>query len=157
VDQEARLGAGHAQRDVVEDHLGPAEHVEDAVAGGELDARLSLGLGHRRVRRGARGVLQVDGHGRSLPPGPGINRARRHPTRMDSMLGGMLGLAWLPAVLGVALVVAGVILAARMLAPGTEGRTRVGNIILTALAILGGVSLVAALALGTMHLGLRCC
>jgi hypothetical protein len=76
---------------------------------------------------------------------------------MDSMLGGMLGLAWLPAVLGVALIVAGVILAARMLAPGPEGRTRVGNIILTALAIIGGVSLVAALALGTMHLGLRCC
>lgn len=72
-------------------------------------------------------------------------------------MGGTLGLAWLPAVLGVALIVAGVILAARTLAPGPEGRSKVGNLILTALAIIGGVSLVAALALGTMHLGLRCC
>jgi hypothetical protein len=74
---------------------------------------------------------------------------------MDSMMGGMLGLAWLPALIAVALIVAGVVLVARMLAP--EGKTSVGSLILTALAIVGGVSLVAALALGTMHLGLRCC
>jgi len=76
---------------------------------------------------------------------------------MDSMLSGTMGLAWLPALLAVALIVAGVVLVARMLAPGPEGRASIGNLILTALAIVGGVSLVAALALGTMHLGLRCC
>jgi len=66
---------------------------------------------------------------------------------MDSMLSGTFGLAWLPALLGVALIVGGVIVAARMLAPGPEGRISIGNLVLTVLAILGGVSLVAALAL----------
>jgi hypothetical protein len=37
VDQELRLVARHALRDVVEDHLGPAEVREQAVAGGELE------------------------------------------------------------------------------------------------------------------------
>ena len=59
-------GPGHAQRDVVEDHLGPAEHVEDAVGGGELDARLALGLGHRRFLHRPRRGLHVDRHGFSL-------------------------------------------------------------------------------------------
>jgi hypothetical protein len=76
---------------------------------------------------------------------------------MDSMMAGTMGLAWLPALLAVALIVGGVVLVTRMLAPGPEGRMSIGNLVLTALAIVGGVALVAALAMGTMHLGLRCC
>ncbi len=42
VDQQVLLRARHAQGDVIVDHLGPAEVGEDAVAGGELDARPPL-------------------------------------------------------------------------------------------------------------------
>jgi bacteriorhodopsin len=73
-------------------------------------------------------------------------------------MGGTMGLAWLPALLAVALIVAGVVLAARMFAPGAPQQSAsIGHIIVTALAIIGGVALVVALAMGTMHLGMRCC
>jgi len=73
-------------------------------------------------------------------------------------MSGMMGLAWLPALLGVLLIVGGVVLMARMLGPGPDQRpASIANIVLTALAIVGGVALVAALAMGTMHFGLRCC
>jgi hypothetical protein len=47
IDEEANLWARHARGDVVEDHLDPAQHVEDAVARCELDTRLPLRVGHR--------------------------------------------------------------------------------------------------------------
>ncbi len=73
-------------------------------------------------------------------------------------MSGMMGLAWLPALLAVALIVGGVVLVARMLGPGSDQPSAsIGNIILTALAIVGGIALVAALAMGTVHFGLRCC
>ena len=52
VDQEVRLGARHAQRDVVVDQLAPAQVIEDAVGRGEPDAGVPL-LG--RVAARARG------------------------------------------------------------------------------------------------------
>ncbi len=55
VDQEGAFLARHLQRDVIVDHLGPAEHVEHAVAGGELLAGLPLGSGHG-------GIAQRGGH-----------------------------------------------------------------------------------------------
>jgi hypothetical protein len=77
---------------------------------------------------------------------------------MDSMMGGMMGFGWLPMLIGVALVVGGVVLVVRLLTPnGPQAAGGVGNIILTVLAVIGGVALVAALAMGTMHFGMRCC
>src|SRR6185369_3959394 len=67
IDQEPNLGSGHARRDVVEDHLDPAQHVEDAVAGRELHASLPLGIGHRHRLRRARRLLEIDRHRFSLP------------------------------------------------------------------------------------------
>src|SRR5688572_23984 len=63
IDQEPDLRSGNTHRDVVENHLHPAEHVEDAVGGGQLDARLALGFRHRRFLHRSRRGLQVDGHG----------------------------------------------------------------------------------------------
>src|SRR5882672_7112055 len=63
IDQEARLRAWHAQRDVVEDELVPAEHVEDAIGGGELDAQRLLLLRHRQLFYGTSGGLIDAGHG----------------------------------------------------------------------------------------------
>jgi len=72
---------------------------------------------------------------------------------MDSMMVG-----WLPMLIGVALVVAGVVLVVRLLTPsGAQPAGGVTNIILTVLAVIGGIALVAVLAMGTMHFGMRCC
>ena len=59
VDQELRTAVaadrfGQTQRDVVVNHLGPAQHVEDAVAGGQLDACLLF-----------QGMVVVECHGGS--------------------------------------------------------------------------------------------
>ena len=77
---------------------------------------------------------------------------------MDSMMSGMMGFGWLPMLIGVALVIGGVVLAVRLLTPsGPQGARGISNIVLTALAVIGGVALVAVLAMGTMHFGMRCC
>ena len=60
--RNTRSRPGHAQRDVVEDHLGPAEQVEHPVAGGQLHAGLPLGVGHRdggSSRRGFSCIVSV--------------------------------------------------------------------------------------------------
>ena len=77
---------------------------------------------------------------------------------MDSMMGGVMGFGWLPMLLGSVLVVGAVVLVVRLLTPsGPSASGGIGNIILTALAVIGGVALVAVLAMGTMHFGMRCC
>ncbi len=63
IDEEMLLRPRHAQRDVVEDQLDPAQHVEDAVRGGELDARLALGIADRRRFCGTRRGLEINAHG----------------------------------------------------------------------------------------------
>ncbi len=92
------------------------------------------------------------------------NAARRGQTSnmtngsMDSMMSGVMGFGWLPMLIGVALVVGAVILVVRLLTPsGPQATGGVGNIVLTVLAVIGGVALVAVLAMGTMHFGMRCC
>jgi hypothetical protein len=62
VDEEPDLGPRHPHRDVVEDHLDPAEHVEDAIAGRELHPRLPFGVGHGKRLRRSRRILEIDGH-----------------------------------------------------------------------------------------------
>ena len=52
IDEEVPPRAGHAQRDVVEDHLGPAEHVENTIARRQLDAGIPLLAGHLRLALG---------------------------------------------------------------------------------------------------------
>jgi hypothetical protein len=70
---------------------------------------------------------------------------------MDSMLGGVLGLGWLPALLAVVLIAAGLMLLMRRFAPDGRAAGGVAGLILTALAVAGGVVLVAALAAGTLR------
>ena len=77
---------------------------------------------------------------------------------MDSMMGGVMGFAWLPMLIGVVLVVGAVVLVVRLLtSSGPQASGGTGNIVLTVLAVIGGVALVAVLAMGTMHFGMRCC
>jgi hypothetical protein len=77
---------------------------------------------------------------------------------IDSMMGGVMGLGWVLAIVAVFLVVTAVVLLMRVKAPGeTAGPGGVSNIILTVLAAIGGIALVAVLAMGTMHFGMRCC
>src|SRR2546427_10105772 len=77
---------------------------------------------------------------------------------MDSMMGGMMGFGWLPMLIGVVLVVGAVALMVRLLTPsGPSASGGIGNIILTVLAVIGGVALVAVLARGTLHFGMRGC
>jgi hypothetical protein len=77
---------------------------------------------------------------------------------MDSMMGGMMGFGWLPMLIGVALVVGAVVLVVRLVTPsGPQAAGGIGKIVLTVLAVIGGVALVAVLAMGTMHFGMRCC
>ena len=66
VDEETDFGARHSRSDVIEDQLIPAEHVEDAIAGGELHARLALGVRHRQLDVAAQLPRVIDGHGASL-------------------------------------------------------------------------------------------
>ena len=66
VDQEVLVRTGDADRDVVVDQLGPAEHGEDPVAGGQVDPQPPL-LG---VDARARGRTVVEGlHRDLLKPG----------------------------------------------------------------------------------------
>ena len=77
---------------------------------------------------------------------------------MDSMMGGVMGFGWLPMLIGLALIIGGIVLLVRMLTPsGSQAASGTSNIVLTVLAVIGGVALVAVLAMGTMHFGMRCC
>ena len=61
------------------------------------------------------------------------------------MMAGVMGLGWLPALLAVSLVIGGVI---ALLAPASGPTSAgIGSRILAALAVIGGVALVVALAL----------
>ena len=75
---------------------------------------------------------------------------------MDSMMGGVMGLAWLPMLAGLALLIALIVVVVKLLSSASPERTA-AKVILGVLAVIGGVALVAALAMGTMHLGMRCC
>ena len=76
----------------------------------------------------------------------------------DSMMGGVMGFGWLPMLIGLALIIGGIVLLVRMLTPsGSQAASGTSNIVLTVLAVIGGVALVAVLAMGTMHFGMRCC
>jgi hypothetical protein len=64
---------------------------------------------------------------------------------MDSMMVGVMGLGWLPALLAVSLVIAGVV---ALLSPaGTPQGAGIGKRVLATLAVIGGFALVVALAL----------
>ena len=74
---------------------------------------------------------------------------------MDSMMTGMMGFGWLAVLIAVALVIGGVVVLVKLLTPaGAPAATGVGHVILTVLAVIGGVALVAFLAMGTMHFGM---
>jgi hypothetical protein len=75
---------------------------------------------------------------------------------MDSMMGGVMGIAWVLVLLALGLVIGGLVFALRPRAPAA-GAASASDTILTALAIIGGIALVAVLAIGTTHLGMRCC
>ena len=52
-------------------------------------------------------------------------------------------------------VIGGVVVLVKLLTPaGAPAATGVGHVILTVLAVIGGVALVAFLAMGTMHFGM---
>ena len=77
---------------------------------------------------------------------------------MDSMMGGVMGFGWVPVLIAIALVIGGVVLLVKLLAPAATPPTGgLNSIILAVLAVVGGVALVALLAMGTMHVGMRCC
>lgn len=63
-------------------------------------------------------------------------------------MGSMMGFGWIGALLVVALVIAGVVALASE--PGHGG----GNIVLTVLAVVGGIALVAVAAMVVMHGGM---
>jgi hypothetical protein len=74
---------------------------------------------------------------------------------MDSMMVGVMGVGWALALIGLGLLIGGIVFAARPKPPGEiQG---VGSVVLTVLAIIGGISLVAVVALGSSHFGMRCC
>jgi uncharacterized membrane protein YozB (DUF420 family) len=76
---------------------------------------------------------------------------------MDSMMTGVMGVGWLPVLIGVALIIGGLVLVLKLLPPGEARRAgATSNLILAVLAVIGGIALVAVLAMGTM-LGMRCC
>jgi hypothetical protein len=77
---------------------------------------------------------------------------------MDSMMGGVMGFGWVPVLIAAALVIGGVVLLVKLLTrAGTPAAGGIGNIVLAVLAVIGGVALVAVLAMGTMHFGMKCC
>ncbi len=77
---------------------------------------------------------------------------------MDSMMAGVMGFGWLPMLVGLALIIGGIVLVVRLLTPsGSQAAGGASNIVLAVLAVIGGVALVAVLAMGTMHFGMRCC
>lgn len=77
---------------------------------------------------------------------------------MDSMMGGVMGFGWLPVLIAIALVIGGVVLLLKLFTPaGGPAAGGASNVILAVLAVMGGIALVAVLAIGTMHLGMRCC
>lgn len=69
---------------------------------------------------------------------------------MSSMMGGAIGFGWLAMSVAVVLVIGGVVILVKLLTPTNSG-TGAGNIILTVLAVIGGLALVSVLAMGTMH------
>lgn len=64
---------------------------------------------------------------------------------MGSMMGGMMGFGWIGALLVLALVIAGVVMLVKE--PGGS------NILLTVLAVIGGVALLGVAAMTLMHVG----
>ena len=77
---------------------------------------------------------------------------------MDSMMDGVMGIAWIPVLIAIGLVIAGVLLLVKFVGrTGTPPAGGLNTIILAVLAVVGGVALVALLAMGTMHIGMRCC
>jgi hypothetical protein len=76
---------------------------------------------------------------------------------MDSMMGGVMGLAWVLVVIALALLIGGIVSALRPRELGATPGPGASHAILTVLAILGGIALVAVLAMGSTHFGLRCC
>lgn len=65
-------------------------------------------------------------------------------------MGGAIGFGWLAMSVAVVLVIGGVVILVKLLTPTNSG-TGAGNIILTVLAVIGGLALVSVLAMGTMH------
>ena len=86
------------------------------------------------------------------------NRAPRGQSAMmggmGSMMTGMMGFGWVPMLIAVALVVGAVVVLVKLVTPAEAPAAGVGNVILAVLAVIGGVALVAALAMGTMHFGM---
>jgi hypothetical protein len=76
---------------------------------------------------------------------------------MDSMMSGVMGFGWLPALLALVLVIGGLVMVAHLLRPAAQEGLGLGNLVLGILAVVGGIALVAILAMGTMHFGMRCC
>jgi hypothetical protein len=77
--------------------------------------------------------------------------AARSPSSMGGM-GSMMAFGWIGALLIVAVVVAGVVLLAK--SPGGSG----SNLLLTVLAVIGGVALIGVAAMALMHAGgMACC
>jgi hypothetical protein len=69
---------------------------------------------------------------------------------MGSMMGAM-AFGWLIAII---LVIGGAVLLVKLLSPTDSAAGGVGNIIVTVLAVIGGLALVTAVAMGTMHFGM---
>jgi predicted membrane-bound mannosyltransferase len=74
---------------------------------------------------------------------------------VDSMMTGIMGFGWLPVLIAVGLVIAGAVMVASLLRPG-EPAHATGDLVLRVLAVVGGIALVALLAMGP-HFGMRCC
>ena len=73
-----------------------------------------------------------------------------------SMMGAMMGFGWLPMLVGLALVVAVTVVVVQLLVPAGEERGA-RTVVLGVLAAIGGIALVALLAMATMHFGMSCC
>lgn len=82
---------------------------------------------------------------------------------MGSMMGWMMGFGWLAGFAILALVIAGIVLFVNVLAGPDRtaqlpsGRTTAARVALVALAVTGGIALVAATAMTVMYGGIRCC
>ena len=74
---------------------------------------------------------------------------------MDSRMGGVMGLAWLPMLLGLVLLIGGIVLLFRLFSP-TEPQLEGGTtkVVLAVLAVIGGIVLVGAVAMMPMHVGM---
>jgi hypothetical protein len=82
---------------------------------------------------------------------------------MGSMMGWIMDFGWLAALATLALVIAGIVLFVNVLAgrdrtaQPPSGGTTAARVALVALAVTGGIALVAATAMTVMYGGIRCC